>query len=588
MKYRSTKKWDDPSGSRALLYFAQVMEEMLFDFSLDTYKPSVMHSGLLVAEALQTIDEVNAGNIKEPNIGHVLSELSQSLERDQISTSLIKLPLTSVLAILKNPKSGKSELRSILEILNVQISKNKYRVETERLLAAAIKSKSTTTELRRLSRSYATCMIACGFSQKHLLEATKNFFYHGPNRIGGNNAIDEFILIFPKKPQEYSILFKVDALLKNSEKALTSLGLKFSSNLPSDFYSPNHVGFTKLGETELYGFIETITAYDWGDARSKAERIIRLSSTLLNLFHHKKHLTWSTDCLAVVKETREHKIISRAINPMQRCADLVEGAASQRLQSFASTFSLEQNSFMKFIRSAQLHGLALASQNEENQILNLWIALESLVPSESKSDNSSNIEHVVHSITPFLNESYIQNLLNNLTKDLIRWDRKSLHSIVREIPGRRFMDKLARIFSLSDFEIQREALKASCDRAPLLRDRLDFFSSILASPREVIKAIDAHQQRLEWQIRRIYRARNIIVHSGRIPSYTHPLIEHAHNYLDTILDRLVELASAPKKVHSVAQGFKYTEIRYQSFRERLNKPDLKFSKENIEPLLFDF
>ena len=125
MKYRSTKKWDAVNESRSLLYFSQIMEEMLFDFSLDTYKPSVMHTGLLVNEALQTIEEVEAGNIKEPNIGHVIGELIQFLERDPIAASLIKLPLASVLSILKNPKAGKQNTKSTLEILSVQISKNK-------------------------------------------------------------------------------------------------------------------------------------------------------------------------------------------------------------------------------------------------------------------------------------------------------------------------------------------------------------------------------------------------------------------------------------------------------------------------------
>lgn len=588
MKYRSAKKWDALNESRSLLYFSQIMEEMLFDFSLDTYKPSVMHTGLLVNEALQTIEEVEAGNIKEPNIGHVIGELIQFLERDPIAASLIKLPLASVLSILKNPKAGKQNTKSTLEILSVQVSKNKYRLECERLLAKAIKEGGSQSELRRLSRSYATSMVACGFTQKHLLDATKSFFYHDHNRIGGNEAIDEFLAKFPSSPHKYTIIFKVDAILKNSAPALLPVGLSISQSLPEAFNSPNHKNFLKLGENELYGYIDDIESFDWGGARNYAERIIRLSATLLNLFHHKKDPSWSSDCLAINKTTGEKKIVSRPINPMRRCTDLVEAAASQRLQAFASTFSLERDSFVKFIRSSQLHSLALASQNEENQILNLWIALESLVPSESKSENSSNIEHIVSSITPFLNEGYIQGLLNNLVKDLLRWDREALHGALDGVPGRRFVDRLARLLTLKEFEIKREELEANCRRFPLLSDRLEYFKSTLASPKSVLAAIDAHQERLEWQIRRIYRARNIIVHSGRIPSYTHPLIEHAHNYLDTVLDRLVKLASTPKQVHSVAQGFKFTEIRYKSFRNALEVRDLKFTKDNIEELLFDF
>ena len=46
--------------------------------------------------------------------------------------------------------------------------------------------------------------------------------------------------------------------------------------------------------------------------------------------------------------------------------------------------------------------------------------------------------------------------------------------------------------------------------------------------------MEAHQKKVEWQIRRIYRTRNLIVHSGRSPIFLHALIENAHDYLDQI------------------------------------------------------
>ncbi len=586
MKFRSTKKWDDVSNSEALLYFAQMMEEMLFDFSLDTYKPSVMHSGLLVSEALQTISEVETGNIKEPNIGHVIAELTANLESDSIANSIISLPIASILSILKNPKAGRTELKSTLEILAVQLSRQKYRKEAEKLLSTEIKLNAHPEKIRKLIRCYATSMIACGFSSKHLLENVKSFFFHSPNRIAGNLAIDDFLSAFPSKSDTYQVLFKVDASLISAAPTLDAAGLILSKELPAEFGAPNYSHFTKLGEQEYYAYVKNIEAFDQYGARQVAERLIRLCSTLFNLFHHKKNPGWSAECLAINDRTKECKIISKPVNPMQKCSDLVESVATQRLQKFASSFSLEKDSFIKFIRSSQLHSLALSSQNEENQILNLWISLESLVPSESKNSNASNIEHIVESITPFLNEGYIQRLINNLVKDLVRWDRTALHKALNGISGTKLVARTAKLLILKEHEIARDELENNTSRFPLLRDRIDHFKTILNSPKSVLTAIDAHQQRLEWQIRRIYRARNIIVHSGRIPSYTQPLIEHAHDYLDTILARLVELASTPKQVHSVTQGFKYTQLAYEDFRRSLSKADLKFSKDNIEALLF--
>lgn len=75
MKYRKLDKWDAPAECVNLLYFAQLLDELFFDFTLDTYKPSAMNSSLLCEEALKVIEEINNGNIKKPNLQHVLDEL---------------------------------------------------------------------------------------------------------------------------------------------------------------------------------------------------------------------------------------------------------------------------------------------------------------------------------------------------------------------------------------------------------------------------------------------------------------------------------------------------------------------------------
>ena len=271
---------------------------------------------------------------------------------------------------------------------------------------------------------------------------------------------------------------------------------------------------------------------------------------------------------------------------MHKCADLIEAAAKKKLQLFISDFSLDKGSFSKFVRSAQLHSMALTSNSNENQILNLWISLESLIPSETKSDKIAGIEHIANSAIPFLNEQYISKLLNNLVKDLLRWNKVATITSLRPIPGKKFVDKLAKLISLPKYAAERELLESKFRDFHLLRDRFNYFKDLLSSPKNVVTALDAHRQRLEWQIRRIYRARNIIVHSGKVPPYTQPLIEHTHDYLDTILSRLVELASKPRSIHSVAQGFKFVEIRYNTYHKKLSEKGLAFDENNIHDLLF--
>ena len=68
MKYRILSKWTDPVASEGLVFFAQLLEELLFDYSLDTYKPSAMNSSTLCIEARRLIRDIEDDVIDKNNL----------------------------------------------------------------------------------------------------------------------------------------------------------------------------------------------------------------------------------------------------------------------------------------------------------------------------------------------------------------------------------------------------------------------------------------------------------------------------------------------------------------------------------------
>lgn len=587
MKFRTISKWDDPANSVGLLYFAQLVEEMLFDFSLDTYKASVMNTSLLCYEAISTLEQVEQGNIKAPNIWHVTAELCATFEKDPVANALVAIPYSAFVPALKNPKTPLKELQNVLELLAVQLSLKKYRKKNEDLLVQEILGDQSFSDIRRLTRSYITTLIAAGFSQKHIRDVILEFFHFGKNRISGPEAIKEFVELFPHDKTEFTAVFRVERVFESVAEAFSALGLTVTKSLPAEIDLSAYPSFSPVGGQCLYALVSKIPAKDIHSARMMAERLLKLCATFLRLFHHKQDPTWSPECIVVNAKDNSLKKVAAPTNSMHKCSDLIQSVASKRLQLFMTDFSLERDSFSKFIRSAQLHSMALDSNADENQILNLWISLESLVPSETKADDASNIEHIVSSLMPFLCVGYIERLLNNLVKDLLRWNSVSTRNALRAVPGKKFTDKLAKVLVLSDFDAERREIEATFLEFHLLRDRFSYFQTLLSSPEAVVAALEAHRMRLEWQIRRIYRTRNIIVHSGETPNYTRPLIEHTHDYLDSVLSSLVGLASNPKVIHSVGQGFKFVDLKYSTYINRLTKKPLVFDVHNMDSLLFN-
>ena len=96
-------------------------------------------------------------------------------------------------------------------------------------------------------------------------------------------------------------------------------------------------------------------------------------------------------------------------------------------------------------------------------------------------------------------------------------------------------------------------------------------------------AIDGHGQRVEWQIYRIYRARNHIVHAGDVPSFLDSLVLNAAEYYTAALTTIINRAHRQEDRSDVDQVVAEIGIEYHMFlryfearrsQQRLSRDDL--------------
>lgn len=589
MKFRSLYKWKNIDGQENLIFSAQLLEEMLFHYTIDTYKPSVMSTSLLIHEALTTIKEVEKGNIKEPNIKHVLEELCEFFDKDTIAQKLIPIDRNEIFSVLKNPKSNRNKIKNILGILNNCLNEIKYKNILEKeIISLSLNSENKFSELRRLIRSYITSLISNGYHPYFIRKQMLSFFWEGNGEIEDGNNLLDFFNIFSFKQKDYHVYSVVDKVFllyqESNDNAIPWIKFYEKSQLPTIIDNSN---FLKIADNEVFCLMEKIKDIDPYSAREYAENILKLHADLINIFHHKKKPIWKNKFMVV--DCTENKVIpiDKPLQSMLKCIDLKEKKAKIKIQNFVKSFSLEDGSFSKFINSIRLHSMALHSESIENQIINLWIALESLVPSDTKNSDESNIEHIIDSIIPFLNITYLSNLIDNLVKDLIRWDIGTIRQVFKYIDGDGFKNKIVNILVKEEYSDNFNDLLNKARDFYLLRDRLMYFKDILSSKKKINSIISAHTRRLEWQIRRIYRTRNLIVHTGNTPNYTHSLIEHTHNYLDIVLNTLISLATLPNQINSVGEGFDYISLQYKSLlKSCCEDKDVKLNNDDLK-MLFD-
>jgi len=585
MKFRHLNKWKSKENLDDLVYLAQLFEELLFDYSLDTYKPSAMNTSLLCHEALLTLSSIEKGVIQKPNLNHITLELAESLKRDEVAKSLLTIDLNKIISIIKNKTAPINEVKVVLELMWSEISLDKYKVKNEEHIINAIVNNEGRDSLRTLARSYVTTLLNFGFSSKYLYDCAITFFYYSEDKILDKNAISDFLKIFIPNERKYVAIYRASRIFEKIADSCTQLKIQVTDKLErydAILKSKKHI---LHNDNEIYVVVNDIESLDCFSARKIADDRMELVGTLLTLFHHKEHPSWLKDCLVINVDSNEAKKVKKPLNPMHKCIDLKAEKASKRLNELINNFSMDHNSLPKFSRSAELHSLALNSDSEENQMINLWIALESLVPAKGEK---AKIESITNSIMPFLNLNYINRLLERLLSDLFNWNARVLKSFLKEIPGLSLRVKLMKLLVLPEYEKNRDKINTEFKDFQLLRNRFFYLSVSLNSPEKVKKIIESHTKRVEWQIRRIYRARNSIVHSGVTPSYTSILIENIHDYLDVVMSTLVNLASGGVEIDSIEQGFKYIELNCDAYVEKLSEKGIKFSGDNIEDYLFKY
>lgn len=582
MKFRRLHNWNNIEQCTALIYFTELMEELLFDYTHSTYKPSIMNTPSLCIEAISTINDIEKGSISPAHISHVIDELTKNIKNDDIAISLLKTPLGSFLDQLNNNPLGNKNLKITLELLKVQLNIGQYESRLIGELCSTITTEYNPNKIRKLTRLLITHLISKGLSQEYLMESLKKHFFQREREINSNEEIITFLENIPTKSQKFFVYFNADKSFSYISPCLSQLEIEVVLETPENI---NEQDFFDSHEQRTI-LVKQVKALDPFTARKKAEKNLKLASTLLSLYHHKQEASWSAENI-VVSESGEKINIRNSINPMHRCKDLVQEHASRRLEEFMNNFRMREDSFNKFIRSAQLHSMALRTNAVENQLLNLWIAIESLIPDESKKEDQSTIEHIVNSLIPFLNLNYIEDLVRNLIKDLQRWNYPRTMSLLRLIENDDAAKSLVILVASQEHIPSINQFKIELSHFPLLKERFEYVSNLISSTNTIHDALKNHAERINWQIKRIYRTRNLIVHTGQTPSKTNILVEHAHIYLDTIINSLIKLSSHPVEILSVAQGFRSVEMKYKMHLQKLDKKNISLTPENIINFIFN-
>lgn len=578
MKHTETLGVD--TGAEGVIFLAQCLDEMLYEYTAANYKPRVVGLQALTIEAEAVIGRVEAGAMDRARLYPILDELRNRLHSDSVAKSLLSFQFDYYCSYLKEEPLKAISVR--LGLLKNALGRGRYRKSLEHeIIRLCVKPTEKFLIIDSL-RQWVSTVSRMGFSGRFLRSKVLTEFFEPTIKYRSAADLAIFFRIFDAEKSKFEIVFFASRIVDDLSSVMSRFSFFLVESSGPIFVADDGTEVI-LSENERVVKVSGVEARDIFSARTLAEHRLEHLSDMFALFHHKNRLSWRAE--AVVKEDGGSSCVVQARpTSVKRSRDNLPRRASEKMAAKISDLSFsDRESVSRFVSVVRLHGAALEAASPQAQIVNLWTAMEVLV----SRDSDSKLRGVKKCLMPFLVHGYFDRLLFGLAGDLYRWKRRAVSKLLKKVdlPGWSQHHKLALLLLGGDLEPERDSLYTLVSAYPLLRNRVFKISKTIAKPESLITVIDGHRERVYWQIERIYRARNFIVHDGSAPPHIDALAENSHEYLDAFVDRFMILCADYKVVSTLDEAISHQTKMYEDWISVLTSAKGKeITKENIRSL----
>lgn len=618
MNYPSNDDWDAWGISEDLhKFFFLRWYEIFNESTFDSWQVRSCNLTIILDEIIEVLEAANDVPMALVNVTHLIDEAIQYTNDDAFLN--INYPY----------------VKSYLKTLNDDFKKiNINKKDSNNSLNGDAKSHAKINEIKSLA-----CVV------KGNISGYKNKIV---------NKIEQLIIDLPKteyKQELYSLTMSLGIELKSLGYSFTALRasieiLKTKQN--GDFYSrfkrlietfsgevknftclfliswPGDIPtFDKYGinlstdrpqleslsseETEFYGQDSTATvasikikSMDKYAARVDAEKSIQSLLDIATLYmpnkwasiKHKKTLVIDEES---IKECTTPDSLPRHIREARNALINIE-----RLKELVS--NMYDEDVFKITASLQYYRLALVAPTEEAMLVNLWIAIESLIQHGGKNI----IDRTTKYISSSLSTSYIYLMIKSIPIELAhKWKKLETSALRNQIKiqllERGYVSKSSK-YMLSPFDLFN--IIVDKQHGPLITNFLKLISDnplliyrvghllngkYFKDNKSISERIEKHYENVKWQLRRIYRVRNSLMHKGTCSHQIRPLVQHLQSYYVGAMNNLIhDLTKNPQwSINNALDNRYYLYDHYVSSiaARKINKTDLSLF--NPHQMLFN-
>ena len=548
------------SSTENLFLFYQRISELLFDYSPDSYKVSTHNCHTLCVEACNIYGflkrDGSLARFYEQYIPDILAELVSVMRKDIAAKRLLGLRFEKYVEILeqcKNAKGTEAELKffesNIINLRHLFSQRKYYDIVCEELRKLICGSKEQ-QEIIFMADVFVCELSHLGYSKNHIYNVLIDFFVKTPINDAGS-AFDKMLQLFTFEEATWEIITFANAKLFGYYRdelcnVIGVDGVELEEVAPLDLDAliekvPSYKWLKETKESLINAKFSvslikaSVVALDPYVAYDKLDSFISVMNGFVTVFDNEPKIGYpSIACLNYqYKKTITFKSAMEKRPRLKQVDDYAKQTATALKKMHLTT-----RMFQSFTKTARFHSEALSNNKNANYTLvMLWTALEALFVDNSVQSQKSKL--VIESLSEIIQRTYVIKSIKYLQYDLIRHLKFVQPELISTYNLTDIKDFIGVLFSNDD----APAVKDICDtlnQNPLLRSRIFYVVTSCCKTNERIHEwLKHHEEKINWQIKRIYRTRNLVVHTGRNVPYIADLIENLHDYVDFIMNFVI-------------------------------------------------
>ena len=584
-------KWRLNRETENLLFFAQLIEEMLFNFSLEHFKLPALNTHTLCMELLGVLGQVDSGLLGPENLAPIAAELRTEINRDPALDTLLGDQKAALTRDLEDSTAG--PFRHAANNLNNLLAKT-YLSATVSLLRKKMTG-SDRAGITALTRNYLTELTYRGYSPEYIFFENKDHFFEGPKpkKIEDLSAFDAFVDLFPLKPKTWTVVFRTGKDFKYLRNLPPELKVTASAERPDLYFdrNPENIGifFDRKFILPHYLCFSDVIALDGFSARYAMEEKLQILDGLAKYHIHRTELEWSRAALIFDEDKTHVGVFNKPVPAILKRADQNARKLSAFINDTAATIfsnNLDEVSSLMLSRTLKIHELALKAQAPETQLRELLSMLEILF--SPKGDEEERVPQLIGRIVPYLLTGFPAKLAADLIKSIRNAGSKNALDILYAVEhGQNLIEKCLLLVFTEENRQNLEQLCQCLGNHPLLIHRIDDLSKAFISASTVRTTLKAYAEEIAWQIHRAFRAVRLGSHSGRNISVVNKLVENIHSITDRVMNVLMDEIARKKTGTTVERIHRDIQFHSQRHFEILEmRKDETCNRGNFNCLLF--